>query len=115
MVQTLAINENNDIYIDVAGNLARAYDITAVLQLCEHVAKTRLGELVLNTDQGIPYFETVWNGTPNFQQFEAALTTAFLGVEGVTSVVSLVVSQSNNILNYIAVIETIFGSGTING
>ena len=113
--QTLACNTNNDLYLDSFGNIIVAYDLQAVLQVCQNVARSLLGEMVLNTDQGIPYFQTVWNGTPNFQQFQAALTTSLLAVPDVNSVLSLVVSQSGNTLNYTAVIQTIYGQGTING
>lgn len=113
--QTFAVNAANDMYVDEFGNLAIVYDLQAVLQICEHVAKTRLGEVALSVNEGIPYFQTVWNGMPNFQQFEAALRQAFFGVTGVIEVVSLGVSQTGNILNYTAVIRTVYGTGAISG
>jgi hypothetical protein len=79
------------------------------------VAKTRLGEISLATNIGIPYFQTVWNGVPNFQQFETALRQAFLSVTGVVEVVSLGVSQTGNTLNYSAVIRTVYGTGGFSG
>ena len=90
-------------------------DLQSVLQICAHVAKTRLGEISLATNIGIPYFQTVWNGVPNFQQFETALRQAFLSVTGVVEVVSLGVSQTGNTLNYSAVIRTVYGTGGFSG
>lgn len=115
MTKTFAVNANNDIYIGDDGNLAIAIDLQAVLQACAQAAKTLLGEMVLNTDQGIPYFETVWNGVPQIQQFQAALRRAFLNVTGVVEVVSLITSQVDNTLQYTAVIRTVFGGGAISG
>ena len=119
MAYTLATSQvTNDLYIDpITGNLAVFRDLQAVLQACEHAAKTRLGEMILNIDQGIPYFETIWNGHPNLAQFEAALRSAFLAVTNVVEVVSLITSiiSSTNVLSYTAVIRTTFGGGVISG
>jgi hypothetical protein len=115
MTQTIAVDKNNDMYIDANGNLAIVFGLQATLQACAQAAKAQLGEMVLATDQGIPYFQQVWIGVPNLQQFEAALRSAFLGVSGVIEVVSLSLSQTSNTLSYTAVIRTIYGAGAING
>jgi hypothetical protein len=56
---------------------------------------------------------------PNPQQFNAALRSAFLSINGVIEVISLIVIQSDpndvNSLNYNAVINTIYGTGVFNG
>lgn len=103
----------NDLYLDGDGNIVMAVDIQAALQACAEAAKTLLGEMVLNTDQGIPYFQTVWVGVPNVQQFNAALRVAFLAVPNVLEVVSLITSQQNNTLQYTAIIRTSFGIGNL--
>lgn len=115
MTKTLGVNANNDIYLGADGNLVVLIGLPAVLQLCEHAVKAVLGEMVLATDQGVPYFQTVWVGVPNFQQFSAALSAAILGVQDVTNINSLVLTQTGNILNYVAEIATIYGVGGING
>ena len=115
MTQVFAVNSNNDLYIDKNGRLAIFKDLPAILQGCEHVAKALLGEMVLAIDQGIPYFQAVWDGIPNLQQFQTALRTAFLGVDGVVEVISLIVSQNADTLNYTAIIRTVFGGGSISG
>ena len=130
---TIAANMNNDIpgvapndiYLDADGNLAMSVDLQAVLEGCAQVAQTLLGEMIYNTNQGIPYFQVVWVGVPNIQQFEAALRVAWLTtVPNVIEVVSLVTSQVNNpssrsqtadILTYNAVIRTSFGAGVLSG
>lgn len=105
----------NDIYLDAMGNIALAVDLQAVLQACAQAAQTLLGEMIYNTNQGIPYEQTVWVGVPNIQQFTASLRAAFLAVSNVVEVVSLITSQVDNTLAYTAVIRTNFGTGGISG
>ncbi len=128
MTLTLSANVNgtisgvayNDMYVDAFGNIAVSYDQQAILEECSQAAKTQLGEMVLNTDIGIPYRETMWTGTPNTQQFNAAITNALLSVQGVLEVVSLITSQggeneSPNTYNFTAIVRTTFGTGVVNG
>lgn len=115
MTQTLAVNKNNDLYIGRDGNLVIFFGLDAVLQACEHAVKAQLGEMVLATDQGIPNFQLIWNGTPNLIQWEAALRRAISQVSDVIEVVSLVATQDGNVLNYTATIRTIYGEGSISG
>jgi len=114
MAQTLA-TINSDLYLDKFGNIAIKRDLESVIQSCEEVAKTRLGEMVLNLDGGIPFFETIFNGVPNQVQFDSAIRSALLQEDGVLEVVSLVTSVSNFTLNYNAIIRTIYGVGIISG
>jgi hypothetical protein len=115
MTKTFSVDDSNDLFIGRDGNLAIAVAIEAVLQNCAHAVKTRLGEMIFNTDQGIPFFETVWNGIPNIPQFEAAARQAILQVSGVVEIrlFNVVIIEGN--LTYTAVIKTIYGEGTIDG
>ena len=128
MTQTLSCNVNNiaslgaknDIYLNQQGNISISRDQSAILEQCSQVAKTLLGELVFNTDLGVPYFETVWVGVPNVSQFNASLRSSFLNVNGVLEVVSLLTSQGadgspSDRLTYTAIFRTTFGTGAING
>jgi hypothetical protein len=120
---TLAANVNNnipgvganDLYLDADDNITLSFDLQAVLEACSQAAKTILGEMIFNINQGIPYFETVWIGVPNIQQFSAALRAAFLTVPNVIEVISLITSQENNTLTYSAIIRTTFGAGNVIG
>lgn len=122
-MQTLSANVNNniagvaydDIYLNSVGNISISYDLEAVLEACAQAAQTVLGEIIFNINQGIPFFQTVWIGVPNFQQYTAALRLAFLNVPNVVEVVSLMINQVDNELGYTAVIRTIYGSGGISG
>ena len=123
MTQTLSSNVNGtvpnvafmDLYLDPYGNISVSYDLQAVLEECAQAAQTRLGELIYNTNVGIPYEQVLWVGAPNIEQFNAALRVAFLSIDQVTDVISLTMSQTNNTLTYTAIINTTFGVGAING
>ncbi len=104
----------NDIYLDRDGNISLSRDLQAVMEACAQAAKTLLGEEVLNTLVGIPYFTAVFAGIVNLEQFSAALRSAWIAVDGVTEVLSLDINNSNNELKFIAVINTIYGVGTLN-
>lgn len=115
MTRIFSVDENNDLFINEQGTLAISSGLKAVLQNCEHAAKAQLKEMVLNYDQGVPNFETIWNGSPNVIQFRAALRRTLLNVEGVTNVNELTVTVANNVLSYFAIIATVYGQGQLNG
>lgn len=116
MVKTFATNENNDLFIATNGNLAITTGLDAILQACQTAAKAQRGEMIYNTTLGVPNFETIWaRGIPNLAQYEAALRQTLLGVEGVTNVTDLLVTNQNNVLSYQANIVTDQGTATING
>ena len=115
MTKAIAVNSANDMYMDVTNNLAVAYGLTATLQACAQAAKTILGEMIFQTDNGIPYFQQVFNGVPNIPQYQAALRVAWLAVADVIEVVSLTIIQVGNTLKYNATLMTDYGQGTING
>jgi hypothetical protein len=105
-IRTLKIDSNGNPII-TNGNF------NAVLQICEQVMKTQLGEYQYNQTKGIDYFGNVFTGTPNFQRFEVQARTQLEAVNGVTRVESLNYRLSDNKLIYTATIATIYGTGTI--
>lgn len=115
MTRCFLTDEKNDIYLTGTGDIAIGNGIYAVLQACRNSAQARLGEMIYAVDKGIPMFETVFTGNPNTGQFEAAVKSAFLSVDGVQRVLKFVISQSGSTLKYQATIETIYGIGELNG
>lgn len=115
MTQTLGTNSLNDIYLGTDGNLVVLKGIDAVLGACATVSKSQLGEMVLAKNAGIPNFQSIWVGVPNYAIWEQYLRTALENVNGVVQVVSLVLSVLNNTLSYTATIQTEFGTGILNG
>lgn len=115
-MKTFATNQNNDLYLDASGNLVIIEGLEALMQTINERVTTMLGELVLQTDRGMPNFDTIWNGSPNIPQYNSVLQNAILSVDGVTDVVSITNIFRDNILYYRAVIQTIYGTGAlING
>lgn len=115
MTQTFAVDANNDLYIGDDDRLVMVDGITAVTQVCEQVAKTRLGELVLAVDDGLPFFEAVWTGTPDLARFEEALRADLSAVPDVLEVTTLTMRQTGDTLSYQAQIITVYGPGVVNG
>lgn len=112
-MKTLATNDNNDLFLGPDGNIVVASNIDAVLQACATATKAQLGEMVLNIDQGIPNFQTIWKNAVNVPQFEAYLRQTLEGVQGVTEVRQLTVTAQNNVVTYSATIVTIYGEGVL--
>jgi len=73
---TISNTAYNDMYLDALGNISMSRDLNAILEECAQAAKTQLGELIFNINVGIPYFDVLWTGVPNAQQFNAAVTNA---------------------------------------
>lgn len=115
MPTTFATDINNDLYIGSDGSLVIASDLNAVLNICANATKAQLGEMLYNVDQGIPNFQAIWKGAPNYPQFESALRKTLLAIEGVSRIANLVITNSNNILSYSVTIITIYGTGVLNG
>jgi predicted hotdog family 3-hydroxylacyl-ACP dehydratase len=115
MLMTFATNENNDLYLDAQGNIAMVFGIEAAMQVCKNAVQAQLGEMIYNTDQGIPNFQNIWTGVINEQQWEVAIANTLEAVTDVTNVVSIDVTIANNTISYTAVILTTYGQGTLNG
>lgn len=115
MTKVFTVDENNDLVIASDGKLGISSGLEAVMQACEHAAYAQLTEMVLAVDQGVPNFQTIWNGSPNVTQFEAALRRQIMAVADVVEVVSVVITVANNVLSYTATIRTIYGQDDING
>lgn len=115
MTTTISVNESNDIFIGNDGNISTSSGIDAVMQACEQAAKTQLGEMIFQTTQGIPNFETIWSSDRSaIPEFESALRSTLLAVQDVGYIKSLDIKFDDGKLIYMAVINTIYGEGSIN-
>ncbi len=115
MVQTFATNSNHDIFIGSDGNLSIARGLQGVIDACETASYAQLGEMVLATTSGIPNFQTIWVGTPNYPLWNLYLRNTLEGVLGVTDVENIEVTKTGNTLNYTATIKSQFGTRTVSG
>lgn len=66
-------------------------------------------------DRGIPYYQTLWTGSPNVLAFEAAARDAISSLKGVTGIDSFAARLQDNVLTYSVTINTIYGATVING
>lgn len=112
----------NDLYVGVDGNLVVAGltlenndQLNAVLYSCQNISRSVLGEMVLQVNRGLPNFQTIWNGNPDIAQWEIALRTALLSVDGVIEISEIDVVITGDVLNYAATIITNFGQGIVDG
>lgn len=112
-MRVIAKNKNNDLYMDSRGNLAISTELKACIEACETKVSTMLGEMIFFTEQGIPNFELIWNGNPNFLQAQMAIRRAILSVENVTDILELDTFSNDNTFSYTAIIQTTFGVGRI--
>jgi len=110
---TISINEKNDLFLNDEANMNLSYDIDDVLQNCQTAVQTTLGEAIYKKNIGVPAFQTLWNGSPNFQQAEASIRATILNVEGVININYFNYVVNNNIFSYNTEIETIFGTQTL--
>lgn len=115
MVQTLSLNSAHDIYIGSDGNLAIATGLQGVLQACSTASYAQLGEMILATTSGIPNFQAIWVGSPNYPLWNLYLRQTLQNVQGVINVQNIQITRKNNTLNYVATIETQYGITVLSG
>jgi len=115
MVQTFAVNNDHDIFLGSDGNLSIATGIQGVLQACETATYAQLGEMILATTSGMPNFQTIWVGQPNYPLWNLYLRNTLQAVQGVVSVQNVQITKNNNTLRYTATIETLFGTSQFSG
>ncbi len=115
MVQTFALNSKNDLEMNSSNGLTLLSGVDAVAAACNTAAQAQLGECVLNTAQGLPNFQAIWVGVPDYAIWQSYLQSVLLAVEGVATIQSITLTQNNGILNYVAKIMTIYGPTTVSG
>ena len=115
MTFTLGTNENNDIYLGADGNIVTLSGLSAVEAACATATKAQLGEMIYATAKGIPNFQALWVGVPDYNIWRSYILNTLLAVDGVQQVTSLDLQISGNTVKYTANITTAFGNGTING
>lgn len=115
MTRTFATDATNDLYLGPQDVLVLVTGVEAVKFAAEQAVRTLLGEMALAADQGLPYFEALWTGTPNLQWFEAALRQTILAVADVQSIVALDIRLVGQNVQYVAEILTSYGPVALNG
>ena len=85
-MKTLAINENNDIFLDASGSLAFSQGKQACADIATNKTRTLYGEVPLSAQSGIPFFDVVFNkfDPKLFEQFLRQTLMEVPGAEKVT-------------------------------
>ena len=114
---SIALDENNDICLDSNKNLALCRDIEAVELSVSCATKTNYGEIVLDTNLGIPYFETIFTAHPDIELWKIYMKESILSVPKVLGIIAFktYIDYQKSLLKYTVVINTEFGQGEING
>lgn len=108
-------DENNDFVTLPNGNLAMVSDRDAVAQEAKHFAATVRAEMIHAYDGGIPFLREAFSKQPNLAQFEAALRRRLLETPEVTGILSLDTQVEGETLKYTAMLQTTYGTVSING
>lgn len=113
-MRTLSINSNDDIYLDASGNLAIDTGKQALADIATNKTRTVYGEVPLDAQAGIPFFDVVFN------KFDPSLFKQFLfatlkEVPEVTEVLQYSYEIKDGKLTYSAVLKTSEGEVTVNG
>ncbi len=114
-MRTFKTDENNDFVQDAAGNLVLFSGLEAEGQETQHFAATLRGEMIHQTQNGVPFFLLSFGATPSIQQFEASIRSRLRQSPDVIDVLSVEASQVSDTLVYTAEIRTTSGVTTING
>lgn len=114
-MRTFQTDPNNDFVQDAAGNLVIFAGIEAEAQESRHFAATSRGEMIHQTQNGVPFFPLTFGSTPSIPQFEASIRARLRQSPDVIEVLSVEASQVSDTLVYTANIRTASGVTTING
>ena len=114
-MQTISINQNNDIYIDTSGNIAIKNDIEALADISKNKVLTTLGEPEYNQLEGIPYFDTIFCDNPKIDLFQAAIIQTLKDTENVSDVNNFNYTQNKGVFSYSVTINSDFGDVQLNG
>lgn len=112
---TIAINENNDIFLDTSNNLTTKTDINALADILTTKSQTNTGELLYNTSKGIDFLGTIFNSPAQTEFFQSELIQQLEDTDNVQSVYSFTSTKEKNTYSYTAEIITDYGNITLNG
>jgi hypothetical protein len=114
MVQSIAIDDDGDMYLDGSNNLVMVTGIDAIAQNSVTAMRAQRNEMQYAMTSGMPTAATAFD---NFDPiaFEAAARKVLLAVTGVLSVTSFTVGATDNKLQYAATLNTESGPTTIQG
>jgi len=111
---TLATDANNDIFLTNKG-FTLIEDAESIANVCERRLKTQRGELQFDLSRGVPWFETIFASQRNSVSWAASMKKTIKAVSGVTGISSFEFEVKENVVEYIARINTIYGEAVVSG
>lgn len=114
-MRTIAINENNDIYLDNSGSLAIKTDLEAMGDICVNKSQTVQGELLYNQDKGIDFFNTIFSSPSYPDLFQNEVITQLEDTQSVNTVKNFRGEAHNGVYSYMVEVQTDFGQVVLNG
>ena len=110
-MRTLATNDARDIYLGTDGNLVMATGLAACVESCRRASFVNLGELPYAQTRGAPFIDIM--ETVDLSLYEFYIRQVLLTVPNVTAVASVEFTVAGETINWVAQINTLYGSGTV--
>lgn len=114
-MKTIALNKDNDLYLDDGGNLALALESDAMSEISKNIVLTNKGELEFAILNGLPYMETIFSENGNFDIFQAEIIQALEKLDGVQRVSSFSYIVVDKVYSYSVTLITDYGTVVLNG
>ena len=112
-MKTFAQDSHNDIRIGSDGQFATVDGLDAYSAVIADVVRTVRGELQLDTERGVPYFETVFKSVNGIDIWKNDVRKRILEFPFVKSIDSFEASYANKKLEYTLHISTDAGAVTV--
>ena len=114
-MKTIAINSNNDIYIDPSNNLVIKNELAAMGDILVNKCQTNLGELLFNAVKGIDFFNTIFSSPSYPDLFQNQLITQIEQTDAVERIESYKEEIQNSVYSYKTEVQTEYGEVSLNG
>lgn len=108
-------NEKRDIFLGSNKQISVSNGLEALIQAAKGSIEIQLGEAIYAVQRGVPTDMTVWDGTPNLQQFEFFARKQISAVNGVIEITEFDAEVVGDVVSYLAIIKTIYGGGIVSG
>lgn len=109
-IKTIKTNSNNDMVLVDGKNLGFIEGEPALQQSTREYGLMRKGENIFNIDEGVDYMGTIFASPKDLDGGRASLANALVKHPDVLGIESLVFTESDNKLFWVARLNTIYGS-----
>jgi hypothetical protein len=110
-MRVVSVNDDHDIYLDGAGNLAVASDLEGLRQKVTSVLRTIRGEWILDIRYGVPYMEEIFIKGVTEGLAKNVYDKAILDIDEVIGISEStgVIDNKNRKFYYSANVQSIYG------